>query len=223
MEPSPPKWLGRYHEVGMLVLGFLLTTGLGSILNCQIQSAAAHREQVARRADAERQRATQVYDEASRLAGQLLARLSARDNAITFVLAARHRAGEIKNFRMSPADMENLTVDVKAFTKESNQAIQEWSNATFRLTPLVKMYLGQIAQEALNNLNTALGEANGAIIARLPAVPMLVAGETEWRRQMGDDEQILQVALRAQAALQNAAKALSNFTTEAVNGLRAQE
>ena len=128
-EPAePPKLFGRYQELVLLLIGFALTTVVGSFLTDQFQSRAWVREDRAKRQQEQMTRASAIYEEVSRLMDKRLFRLRTLQGA----LEQDATAEEVTNARVA-----------------YRAVVAEWNESLNRNLVVTEMYFGVDARNQL--------------------------------------------------------------------------
>jgi hypothetical protein len=98
------KLFGRYHEVTMLLLGFLLTTLVGGILTYYYQTLAWNRDDQARRKSDELARASVLFEDLSRMLDKRLYRLRNVEDGLEEKVSAVELEKRREQYRVAVAE-----------------------------------------------------------------------------------------------------------------------
>lgn len=159
------KLFGRFHDVILLVIGFLLTTLVGGYLTqgWQRRADAFQREAELRRS--EQQAATRVFEELSRLMDKRLYRMRRLHNGLEGRVAAERMAERWDAYR---------------------EVLFEWNENLNRNLALAQRYFGD---QARNTFEFQINEGFRSLGALLEGGPYPEDGRTRYevRQQMADD------------------------------------
>lgn len=151
---QPTKLFGRYQELALLALGFVLTTVVGSFLADRYQAVAAEKERQSRREEADAQKATQLYEETSRSSSQLIARAVACDgslrNAEDYLQQAR--VPSRRAVVTGPDLHDNMTHSCKMMS----DAWLAWNDVEQRVRPMVKLYFSEEVLRSFDALDKSV-------------------------------------------------------------------
>jgi len=127
---KPSALFGRYHELGLLLIGFVLTTFLGSLLSYVYQQRSWEHEHLAKRYDAQVESASQAFDEISKL----LDRRLFRAKTLMWAYMGEEEGEEIQLRR-----------------REYREVVDEWNGTLNRNLALLERYFGKEMQEEFEN------------------------------------------------------------------------
>ncbi len=119
------KLFGRYHDVVLLLLGFLLTSVIGGFLSFWYQARAWEREDSAKRHQEQLTRASAVYEEVSRLMDKRLFRLRTLEGAL---------------------EQGATNEEIAAARQAYRSVVTEWNESLNRNLVLTEMYFGSDAR-----------------------------------------------------------------------------
>jgi phosphoglycerate-specific signal transduction histidine kinase len=126
--PQSEKLFGRYHDIAMLLTGFLLTTIVGGYLSHSWQTRSAEIQRVAEQKRNEIQAATAVFEDISRLMDKRLYRMR----------------------RISMGVGNDVDADIMSRRWDAyRESLFEWNENLNRYLALTQMYFGQEARNTL--------------------------------------------------------------------------
>lgn len=126
--PQSEKLFGRYHDIAMLLTGFLLTTIVGGYLSHSWQTRSAEIQRVAEQKRNEIQAATAVFEDISRLMDKRLYRMR----------------------RISMGVGNDVDADIMSRRWDAyRESLFEWNENLNRYLALTQMYFGQEARDTL--------------------------------------------------------------------------
>jgi len=128
VSPRDHKLFGRYHEVVLLVLGFVFTTLVGGFLTYWYQERAWQRDDQSRRKQQELSRGSAVFDDVSKLLDKRLYRLRNIEWALE----------------------ENLySAEISVRREQYREVVEEWNENLNRNLALTQRYFGSDVRQEL--------------------------------------------------------------------------
>lgn len=123
--PSGTKLFGRYHEIGLMLCGFVLTTILGGVLTFWYQQQAWERDDKAKRKQEQLVRASTTLDDLSRLIDRRLYRLRNVQGAL---------------------EVKATDAEVSAMRASYREVVSEWNESLNRNLVQTEMSFGPDAR-----------------------------------------------------------------------------
>jgi hypothetical protein len=127
---KPSKPFGRYHELGLLLTGFVLTTVFGTLLGYLYQQRSWEHDHRAKQYDAQVASASQAFDEISKLLDHRLFRAK----TLMWAYMGEEEGEEIQLRR-----------------REYREVVDEWNGTLNRNLALLERYFGKEIQEEFEN------------------------------------------------------------------------
>ena len=125
---SSEKLFGKYHDIFILVLGFMLTSIVGGYLSYSWQSRAAEIDRIAEHKRLEIQSATRIFEETSQLMDKRLYRMR------------RISMGYGNQLKSEPLEKR---------WDSYREVLFDWNESLNRNLALVQMYFGEDARQIL--------------------------------------------------------------------------
>ncbi len=129
--PDDQKLFGRYHDLAILLLGFVFTTLVGGYLTYAWQTRAAEYQRAAEYRRVEQQAATRVFEDLSRLMDRRLYRMRRLHTGI--------------------ADVNRDPKTLRPRWDSYREALFEWNENLNRNLALTQRYFGGEARDILEN------------------------------------------------------------------------
>jgi hypothetical protein len=157
------KAFGRFHDLVLLLVGFVLTSLVGGYLSYRWQTTRAFLEREAEDRRAEKEAATKVFEELSRMMDKRLYRMR----------------------RLS--DVQNTAVEKSKERWDSYMLVLfEWNENLNRNLALTQRYFGEGARNVLEE-RIQVGFRNLGALLEGNGYPHSVTDRTEYRKQVADD------------------------------------
>jgi hypothetical protein len=164
-----PKLFGRYHEVVLLLIGFLLTTIVGGLLTYWYQTLAWNRDDIARRKSEELTRASALFEDVSRRMDRRLYRLRNVEDALEEKLSSAELDKRRAQYRAAVADWNeslnrNLWATQRYFGTSLRSTLEGTIQEGFRsLHQELAETLGDRTEERINKLKAHINDFNPSI------------------------------------------------------------